>query len=368
MKLFKALITAMLALFAVRTLPARINDPTTQPTLEHMAIWAVDVGRSAKFLEETLGWRLHPMVFGVPDDNPVYGGMDLRFVDANGLWLELVQPTADGPGMDFLREKGNGAIVELDFFVQDFDRNVAQLRARGIEPIGMNGKPMVGDGLLQEYVLVDGKKVVADERLAYLPFDLARGTSVEMGWEYPNGAVYVRDAQWNASLATPKDMPRLDHVVVLALDLEASAKVYADVMRLPRHRLSTGLSRNWMGVGRRGHAWFEGNNHGTWIELVTPAKNAVGRAALQKFGDGNIMELGVEVADIDAFRDRMLAKGLQLTAGDATPLPPGQKFVLDNTSGDRYAYLPQDRSEGVRILIFQRGPAHSSHFYRRDRQ
>lgn len=369
MKTFKSVITTIMLLFTGRALAAPpINDPTTQPSLEHMAIWAVDVGRSAKFLEETLGWRLHPMVFGVPDDNPVYGGMDLRFVDANGLWLELVQPTADGPGMEFLKEKGNGAIVELDFFVQDFDRNVAQLRARGIEPIGMDGKPMVGDGLLQEYVMVDGKKVVADERLAYLPFDLARGTSIEMGWEYPNGAVYVRDAQWNAGLATPKDMPRLDHVVVLTQDLEASAKVYADVLRLPRHRLSTGLRRDWLGVGDQGHAWFQGNNHGFWIELVQPGQNAAGQAALKKFGDGNIMELVVEVPDIDAFHDRMQARGLTLTAGDDTPLPAGQKAVTMERTGDRYAYLPLDRSEGMRILVYQRGPAATSVYHRRDRK
>ena len=135
-----------------------VKDPTTQPSLEHLAVWAVDVTRTATFLQETLGWRLHPMVFGVPEDNPVFGGMDLRFVDANGLWLELVQPTADGPGMAFLNEKGNGALVELDFFVQDFDRNVSQMKARGIEVIGMDGKPMVGDGLLQEYVMVGGRR------------------------------------------------------------------------------------------------------------------------------------------------------------------------------------------------------------------
>lgn len=367
MKFLKAIATAAIALFALRPMAAPVRDPATQPSMEHMAVWAVDVGRTAGILQDILGWRLHPMVFGVPDDNPVYGGMDLRFVDANGLWLELVQPTADGPGMDFLKEKGNGAIVELDFFVQDFDRNVEQLKARGIEVIGMDGKPMVGDGHLKEYVMVDGKKVDADERLAYLPFDLARGTSIEMGWEYPNGAVYVRDAQWNTSVATPKDMPRLDHVTVLAQDLEASAKVYSDVLRLPRHSLATGFARDWLGVGSSHHAWFQGNDHGFWIELVQPEKNAAGGAALKKFGDGNIMELGVEVADIEAFHDRMAAKGIALTAGDATPLPVGQKAVRDAASGDRYAYLPLDRTEGMRILVFQRGPAGKSRFHARDR-
>ena len=178
MKLGKTAMALIWAVFAPLAFTASIKDPSTQPSLEHLAVWAVDVTRTATFLQDTLGWRLHPMVFGVPDDNPVYGGMDLRFVDANGLWLELVQPTADGPGMAFLKEKGNGALVELDFFVQDFDRNVAQMKARGVEVIGMDGKPMVGNGLLQEYVMVDGKKVVADERLAYLPFDLARAQQI----------------------------------------------------------------------------------------------------------------------------------------------------------------------------------------------
>jgi catechol 2,3-dioxygenase-like lactoylglutathione lyase family enzyme len=343
-----------------------VNDPTTQPSLEHVAIWAESVDRSAKFLHDALGWKLHPMVFGVPDDNPVYGGMDLRFVDANGLWLELVQPTTAGPGMDFMKEKGNGAIVELDFFVQDFDRNVAQMKARGIDLIGMDGKPMVGDGLLQEYVMVDGKRVVADERLSYLPFDLARGTSIEMGWEYPNGAVYVRDAQWSAALATPKDMPRLDHVVVLAQDLEASSNVYSDVLRLPRHAMTTGLQREWLGVGEQGHAWFQANAHGCWLELVSPHGHGSGAAALKKFGDGNIMELVAEVQDIEAFYDRMQTLGITLTAGDSVPLPRGQKAVTLQSTGDRHAYFPLNKSEGMRIMVVQRGPRGSSVYHRRD--
>ena len=367
MKLKMSILAFVLYSLAPWALASPVKDPATQPSLEHLAVWAVDVTRTATFLQEILGWRLHPMVFGVPEDNPVFGGMDLRFVDANGLWLELVQPTADGPGMAFLNEKGSGAIVELDFFVKDFDRNVVQLKERGIQVIGMDGKPMVGGGDLQEYVMVDGKRVNADERLAYLPFDLARGTSIEMGWEYPNGAVYVRDAQWNAKLATPRDMPRLDHVVVLAQDLEASAKVYSEVLRLPRKSLDIGLRRDWLGVGDRGHAWFQGNNHGFWIELVSPDQSPAGRAALKKFGDGNIMELVVEIPDIDAFHDRLKARGIDLTAGDAMPLPKGMKALTTTQGGDRYAYLPVDRTEGMRILVFQRGAGKSSVYRLRDR-
>lgn len=364
-----ALFAACLTLLGTySTAAAAAGDPATQPSLEHVAIWAEDADRTGRFLQDTLGWRLHPMVFGVPEDNRVYGGMDLRFVDANGLWLELVEPTTEGPGKDFFKEKGNGAIVELDFFVKDFDRNVAQMKALGIDVIGMDGKPMVGDGLLEEYVMVDGQRVPAGERLSYLPFDLARGTSIEMGWEYPNGAVYVRDAQWTPERATPNDTPRLDHVVVLAQDIEASATVYTDVLRLPRHPLSSGLSRDWLGVAQTGHAWFQGNAHGFWIELVRPLNNAAGKAALKKFGDGNIMELVAEVEDIDAFYDRMQVRGITLTAGDARPLPKGEKAVRMKRSGDRYAYLPLDRSEGMRIMVMQRGPKSASFYHRRDRQ
>jgi catechol 2,3-dioxygenase-like lactoylglutathione lyase family enzyme len=344
------------------------TDPETHPSLEHVAIWAEDVGRSAAFLEDALGWRLHPMVFGVPDDNPVYGGMDLRFVDGNGLWLELVQPMTEGPGMEFMKEKGNGAIVELDFFVNDFDRNFEQMKARGIDLVGMDGKPMVGGGLLQEYVMVDGKRVLADERLSYLPFELARGTSIELAWEYPNGAVYVRDAQWSAAVATPKDTPRLDHVVVLAEDLDSTAHIYGDILRLPRHSSAKGLRRPWLGVGDEGHAWFVCSASGFWLELVSPGKSAAGQAAIRKFGDGNIMELAAEVQDIEAFCRRMNAKGITMTAGDDQPLPQGQTAVTVEGTGDRFAYFPLDRSEGMRIMVFQRGPAATSVYHLRDKK
>jgi len=337
-----------------------------QPSLEHMAVWAEDLDKTGAFLHETLGWRTNPLIFGVADDNPTFGGMKLSFVDANGMWLELVQPTNEGPGMEFLREKGNGGIVELDFMVEDFDRNFTDMKARGIDLIGMDGKPMVNGGLLKEWVLIDGKKVDADERLSYLPFDLARGTSIELAWEYPNGAMYVRDEMIAPDNITPASAPRLDHVVVLSADLEATAKVYTDILRLPRLPLQEGINRAWMGLGKGGHTWIEANEKGFWIEIVAPAAGSTPEV-LKKNADGTLLEIGVEVPDIEAFHDRMKAQGITLTAGDATRLPAGTKAVTDAVSGDRYAYFPLDRSYGMRIMVFQRGPAASSVFHRRDK-
>jgi len=42
-----------------------------------------------------------------------------------------------------------------------------------------------------------------------------------------------------------------------------------------------------------------------------------------------------------------------MTAGDGVALPDGAKSVT-SPSGDRYAYFPLDRSEGMRIMVFER--------------
>lgn len=356
---------AMLPVSTWAATPTSIRSPTT-PHLEHVAIWAADIDKTAAFLSDVLGWRRHPLDFGVPNDSSVFGGMRLAFVDANGFWLELVQPTTEGPGMEFLKQKGNGSIVELDFFVDDFDKSVDLLKSKGIQAMGMDGKPMVNGGLLQEWANIDGKIRNADERIAYLPMDVARGTSIELGWEYPSGVVFYRDDTWGPEKQTPKSTPRMDHVVVAAADLEKTVEVYTKTLELKRAGGTPGLRRDWMGVSETGQTWIHGNSN-VWVNVVAPAGRA-GQQVLRdpRFGDGNIMELAAEVDDIDAFHAAMQAKGIVMTAGDNTPLPAGAKSVLTPT-GDRYAYFPLDRSEGMRIMVFQRARGVSSALTQRDK-
>jgi hypothetical protein len=78
------------------------------------------------------------------------------------------------------------------------------------------------------------------------------------------------------------------------------------------------------------------------------------------------MEIAAEVPDIDAFHDAMKAKGIVMTAGDNTPLPAGAKAVTTPT-GDRYSYFPLDRSEGMRIMVFQRAKGAGSALTQRDK-
>jgi len=344
------------------------EDTSALPHLEHLAVWVKSVDKTTKFLDEALGWRRHPLQFGVNDDSKVFGGMKLAFVDANGIWLEIVEPTTPGPGMDFLKEKGNGALVELDFFVDDFDKAEAAVRSKGIEPMGMDGKPMVNGGLLTEWAIKDGKRVRGDERLLYMPMDVSRGTSVELGWEYPSGVVLLRDATWKDADRTPRSGPRVDHTVVLAADLEKTAKFYTDVLGRTRHPMTSGFARQWMGVGDDGHVWIDGNGKGMWIELVSPSGSGPGANFLHstQFGDGAIMELDVDVADIAAFYDSMKSKGITMTAGDSSPLPAAKKAVAVAAPGDQYSYFPLSKSEGMRIMVFQRGPRATSIIQHRD--
>jgi len=285
--------------------PAPARSPT-QPHLEHVAVWAADLEKTAAFLQEALGWRLHPLEFGVAEDSAVYGGMKLAFVDANGFWIELVEPTTEGPGMEFLKQKGNGSIVELDFFVDDFDKSVAWMKGKGVEPWGMDGKPMVNGGLLREWARIDGKVRDADERLMYLPMDVSNGTSIELGWEYPSGVVYYRDETWGPDKKTPADAPRMDHVTVAAADLNKTVATYTSVLELRRATGAPGLERRWMGVSESGQTWIHCNSN-VWVNIVAPAGSAeivkrMGEMAKQVGGHGG-MDFMMDWRLIDCLRN-----------------------------------------------------------------
>ena len=361
-----ALLACLLVPALGRAAPPAQPRPAVRPHLEHVAVWVADLEKTAAFLEDALGWRRHPLEFGVREDSQVYGGMKLAFVDGNGFWIELVEPTTEGPGMDFLRQKGNGSIVELDFFVDDFDEAIKWLEGKGVQPWGMDGKPMVDGGLLREWARIDGKVRDADERILYLPMDVSRGTSIEIGWEYPSGVVFYRDDTWGPDKKTPASAPRMDHVTVASADLERTLEVYTRTLELRRVEGVPGLPRDWMGVTPTGQAWIHGNSN-VWVNVVAPA-GETGKTVIAdtRFGDGNIMELAAEVPDIEAFYDAMQAKGITMTAGDGMALPAGSKAVTA-ASGDRFAYFPLDRSEGMRILVFQRAADGKGVFAARDR-
>ena len=56
---------------------------------------------------------------------------------------------------------------------------------------------------------------------------------------------------------------------------------------------------------------------------------------------------------------------IAMTAGDGASLPSGQTSVTVASSGDRYAYFSRDASQGMRIMVVQRGPHPKSILSRR---
>ena len=119
---------------------AELKTQTNTPLrLDHLAIWVEDMERTTSFLTKIVGWKRHPMLVEVSDDDPTCGGMEAVFVDGQGLWLEMILPTSPGPGQDILEEKGDGAIVEVNFEAVDEDyANILQaMEDRGVQMLAM---------------------------------------------------------------------------------------------------------------------------------------------------------------------------------------------------------------------------------------
>jgi methylmalonyl-CoA epimerase len=77
--------------------------------------------------------RIFQELLGLETDRPeVLGPHRLRFVDAGGATLELVEAlTPDAPVGKFLEKRGD-ALHHLCFRVMDIDQSMAALRARGV--------------------------------------------------------------------------------------------------------------------------------------------------------------------------------------------------------------------------------------------
>ncbi len=81
-----------------------------QPWIDHIAIWVTDLKVTASFYTDVLGLeRYHKEIDTSADnENEKIGAFKACFIDAKGIWLELVQPVGPGALTDTLQEKGDG--------------------------------------------------------------------------------------------------------------------------------------------------------------------------------------------------------------------------------------------------------------------
>lgn len=147
--------------------------------VDRIAIFVSDVERSARFFSDVLGLRRIPEIIEVDGaSNSRSGGLRVGFVDANGVWLALVQPVGDGPLMDYLHQHGDGHIAELIAETDDLGAFHDRMNARGISLVDTGGEP-VDPG---------EKSVVLEpygDRIAYLPAALAGGLVIELAQRGP---------------------------------------------------------------------------------------------------------------------------------------------------------------------------------------
>jgi LAO/AO transport system kinase len=97
--------------------------------LDHIGIAAHDAATILEFLETSLG-----LVGGVAEDLPA-AGVRVRFLEARGAALEIVEPLGDqSPVARFLAARGPG-LHHVAFRVDDLRQTLVQLRARGVRLI-----------------------------------------------------------------------------------------------------------------------------------------------------------------------------------------------------------------------------------------
>lgn len=351
---------------AGRTAYAAPGDTT--PFLDHIAVWAADTEASAKFLDECMGWKRHPVIIRVSDDDPTTGGMIGTFFDSPGLWIELIEPTTPGPGQDILNELGDGALVEINFDVGDeYQKALSELSERGIEMLSMDGSPLVDGGRIDEGVLSeDGEVLNPGECIAYFPTDLTQGTTIEyyeVLSDNKGSLLYERDQAWKNVVRDPQT-PFIDHVGILVEDIDAAAEFYQEYMTLKRNPNIFETTE----YGGAKIAFIDANGYDDnklWLKLVQPTGDGYATDLMKKFGKGHIFELGAQTDDIERFASKLDGFGVKLGNLDGSALPNGQ-VSSTLASGDKQGYIPTDFSCGVRINIFERGPAQTSMFHQRD--
>lgn len=369
-------IAASLLLLLVITAGCRAISPAApkeQPDvtfrLGHVVMLVEDIDATSDFLTEVVGWQRHPLEFGVSPDEGTTGGMDLAFINANGLWLELVSPTGPGPGADLLESHGNGTILELAFESSDYDGALALMESRDIGMLNMDGSPLdESGGRIEQFLMVNGVPEPRSIRIAYWPLSLSRGTSVEL-YEYrPEAATDIFTLR-NANPLQEEfgaDVPRFDRIAIMVEDIEKSAAFYTDVLGLRRHpevffmdggsnAQSGGMKVTFIDAG------------GVALALVQPVGDGPIMEYLEASGDGFIAELIAEVDDLGSFFDNMIARRIHMVGTDGRQLDPAIKAHVLDPFGDRIAYFPADASQGVVLEVSERGPPETSLIHARDR-
>jgi len=280
---------------------------TTPLRLDHLAVWVSDMDQTLNFLCNVMGFKQHPMVVEVSEDDPTCGGMKAIFVDGNGLWLELILPTGPGPGMDILEQVGNGAIVEVNFEAvdQDYRNIIDEMSTSGIQMLGMDGSDLKNYGRIDEGVAGHDDSKETGQYIAYWPTELTGGTTVEVYEKISDdetSLLNMRDKDWDKIEANQNGL-YIDHLTILVQDLNVAEKFYTGIMGLSSCNRS-------IDIDGTESIWIDAE--GVWLQLCKPTQSGPLMDLLEEKGSGHPMKMVVCVDDFDGYCSTIKSKGIQL--------------------------------------------------------
>ena len=201
--------------------------------------------------------------------------------------------------MELLDILGDGAIVELDFQSENYQKSLDAAIGKGLQMLGMDGLPLKDRGRIIDGIIdpnSDGP--LPDEYIAYFPYELTGGTAVEI-YERNDGDLESildqRDRMWSWSkLNQPinQNQPKTRYLTVLVDDIEKVRSFYkdhillndiGDIVEWNGHKLST--------INARGVY-----DEKIYLRIVEPVVNDQVMNIFKQKGSGHIMEIGVEVS------------------------------------------------------------------------
>ena len=145
-----------------------------EPRVDRIAIIVRNAEEAARFFTEKLGLRRHPDTIELDGGaNPESGGIHVVFVDANGIWLALVQPVGPGPLNAYLDTHGDGVIAELIIEVPSIAGFYDRMAAHNIILVNTRGAPV--DPVTKAHVLEPFR-----DKIAYFPAKVTGGLTIEL--------------------------------------------------------------------------------------------------------------------------------------------------------------------------------------------
>jgi len=87
----------------------------------------------------------------------------------------------------------------------------------------------------------------------------------------------------------------------------------------------------------------------TYLQIIEPSEGP-GVEELKRGGEGTLLEVGFQVDDIEELYERMTAKGI--TPVDLAGQPISDKYIVSKF-GNRYFFLPKDKTRGTKIEAVQ---------------